>query len=713
MKKRLNTDKIIFNKFVFLAILLFFVIIIYRMFILSVSSKVDGIDIQAFASNRNTRKDTIFAQRGALYDKDGELLAQTINSYTVIAFLDPGRSEGFKTPRHVVDKEKTAEKLSEIINMSKESILLLLNKNAYQVELGPGGRGITELTKSKITDLNIPGISFISTYKRYYPNGDFLSYVLGYVQTKDSGEMLGEMGIESYYNGVLKGENGHFEYQQDLNGYKIPNTPEIKKESVEGVDIYLTIDSNIQFFAEKLTKEAAKNYSPEWIVTVVADAKTGAILASTSTPSFDPNIKNIDNYLNPLVSYSFEPGSTMKTYTYMATMEKGVYNGNEKFLSGVTSFGGENVIYDWVPKGWGSITYDVGYALSANSGVSNLTKKYINGPELRTYYEKLGFGSKTGITLPGELSGALNFNYPIEVANASFGQGILTTPIQNIKALTAISNDGVLLKPYIIKKIVNSSTGNIEFEGSKEELGKVASASTIKKIKQLMHDTVNLTPDISTGYAYKIDGFDIIGKTGTAQYTNETSGEYYFDGVSYIRSFAGMFPKDNPEVIIYVAMKKPYGGNTGVINIVKPLIKDIANYKGMFKEQEESTEISSFNVPNMLNKKITEVNSILEKKTENIIIIGDGDEVISQYPKANTSVTTLDKIFIITNSKELNIPKLLGWSLKDVITLSNLLNIELEYTGTGFVYEQDISEKKIIVKLKSDIVDDLVKEDIT
>ena len=214
-----------------------------------------------FVSSRNTRKKVVYAKRGTIYDVTGNTLAQTVNSYTVIAYLSESRSEGFKNPQHVVDKEKTAKELSPILGMSEESILLLLNRNAYQVELGPGGRGISELKKEQIQELDLPGISFISSYKRYYQNDDFSSYILGYVRATDDGELIGEMGIESYYNDMLKGEDGYTIYQQDINGYKMPNTREEKKESVDGVDIYLTIDSNIQFFTEKYVKEACKEYN--------------------------------------------------------------------------------------------------------------------------------------------------------------------------------------------------------------------------------------------------------------------------------------------------------------------------------------------------------------------------------------------------------------------------------------------------------------------
>ena len=182
MKK--SMVKIHISKFVFLGGLLLFCIIIGRLVFLNLSPKVDGINLKEFAKNRNTTKQILYASRGTIYDKNEEVLAETVDSYTVIAYLDSSRSKNSTKPRHVVDKEDTANKLSPLINMTPERILELLNQNdLYQVELGPGGRGLSELQKESIEKLNLPGIDFIASSKRYYPNLDFASYILGYVVT--------------------------------------------------------------------------------------------------------------------------------------------------------------------------------------------------------------------------------------------------------------------------------------------------------------------------------------------------------------------------------------------------------------------------------------------------------------------------------------------------------------------------------------------------
>jgi len=716
MKRKVNVNKIKLNKLVLMFIFLFFIIVIGRLSFLALAKEIDDINIKQFVSNRNTRKKTIYAKRGTIYDSVGNPLAQTVNSYTVIAYLSPSRSEGFKTPQHVVDKEYTAELLSPIIGMSEEAILYLLNKNLYQVELGPGGRDITELKKEQIDDLNLPGISFISSYKRYYQNDDFASYILGYVKTTDDGELIGEMGVEAYYNDMLSGEDGYVVYQQDAYGYKLPNTREDVKESVDGVDVYLTIDSNIQFFVEKYTKEAYEKYNPEWAITVVADAKTGAILGSTSYPSFNPNIKNITNWLNPLVSFSYEPGSTMKTFTYMAAMEEGVYNGSDTFESGSIKFG-KNEIFDWKPDGFGEITYDEGFLLSSNVAISNITKNHFTADKLREYFEKFGFGSKTGIKLPNELAGTLNFKYEIDVANAGFGQGITITPVQMIQALTMIANDGVMLKPYIVDKIVDSNS-EIVFQGEREELGKKVSTDTINNIKELLYGVIYNDLYYSTAAGFKMEGYDLIGKTGTAQYVNEKTGAYFYDNINYIRSFSGLFPKDNPEIIIYTLTKKTESAK-GIQNIVKGLVKDIANYKSIFNPNIK-VDATTYKIDNYLNKNISEVRKDLENKFSEVVVIGNGDKIIKQYPEVNTNLSINEKVYLVTNGDEITIPDMSNFSKREVSTYCTITNIKCEIIGNGFVYEQSIEENTILkndetitIKLKTYIQnkDEQNKED--
>lgn len=686
-KKRINKVQII----IFISFFLLFVIIIGRLIYLNLAKEIDGINLSEFAKNRNTKKETLYATRGSIYDTNGEVLAQTVDSYNIIAYLDKSRSKNSTKPKHVVDKEMTAEKLSPILKMTKERIYELLNqKGLYQVELGPGGKGLTELEKEEIEALELPGIDFVSTSKRYYPNMDFASYTLGYVTTNDDGEMVGEMGIEQYYNDKLTGTNGSLEYQTDANGYKLvesSGSPEIKIDKIDGMDIYLTIDSNVQLVVERALNTYFDSSGAESGGIIIADAKTGKILASASRPSFDPNIKDIKNYMDPLVSTAFEPGSTMKTYTYMCAMEKGTYKGDDTYMSGTMKIG-DYTIKDWNNYGWGEVSYDYGYLQSSNIGIANLVQKYITRDDLLSYFKKLGFGSKTGIELPGEVSGKISFKYDIEVATAGFGQGITTTPIQHIKALTSISNDGYLLSPTIVEKIVNSNTGKVVYQNKTKKGTKVASTDTVNKIKDLMYNVVN---GEGTGTSYHLDGYDIIGKTGTAEYVSSGS---YTKG-SYIKSFEGMYPKDNPKYIFYIYLDK--SSTNTMPDMIKSIIQDVETYYNITKINSNS--VSSYTMPNFLNNNVDTVKNTLDISGISYEVIGDGNKIINQYPLSGLTVS--GKVFLVTNSNNINIPNIVGYSRKDAVNLAKLLNLEYSIEGNGFVtsYTLDVDENGKIVKL--------------
>lgn len=678
-----------FPKKVFVIFLVFIFIIFLQYAYVSLSPKVYGIDMDQFASNRYTVSSTLKAKRGNIYDTTGNLLALNVSSYTVIAYLSESRTGSSSTPLHVVDKEATADALAPVLGMSKESLLNLLNKNAYQVELGPGGRGITELKKEEIEALNLSGIDFIEDQKRYYPNGDFASYIIGYAKKQDDGSITGELGIESKYEDILKGTDGSTKYQQDRYGYKIPDTPETTVDPENGADIYLTIDSGIQRFLEDAVKANTEEYNPEWTILTVMDAKSGKILGSATNPSYNPNLLNMKSYENPLVTYAYEPGSTMKIYTYMCAMEKGTYNGDATYLSGKYDIG-ENTVQDWNGKGWGYITYDLGFEYSSNVAVVNLVNSAINKTDLKECFQKYGFGEKTGIELSRELSGSLNFYYPIEVATASFGQGIATTPIQNLQALSIIANNGKMVKPKIIEKIVNPNTGKTEYEYKLDISEQLVQESTVNKIKELMSNVINGNHQDTTGYYFKVEGADLIGKTGTSQYYDSESG-YSTGKNNYVYSFAGMFPKDDPEIIIYASYKNPtWSKNVGLSKMIKSVVKDIAKYHDVGTYNEQNKEGSKYIVESFINKNVEEVRTKLNSYNIKMISVGNGDKIIKQSSIVGSSAVSGDTIIVITNDSNYTMPNVVGWSRKEIISLCNVLGISYEFEGYGYANTQSI-----------------------
>ena len=685
------------NKLLVIGIVLLFGIVIAKVIYVSLCTNIDGIDIKKFALSRTTGSKTLYASRGTIYDSSGEALAENINSYTVIAYLDSSRTKSDKNPQHVVDVENTVTQLAPIIGMDENRLRSLLTRDAYQVELGPEGRGISELVKEKIEELKLPGIDFIKTSKRYYPYGSFASYIIGYAKKNDDGDIVGEMGIESYFDEELSGENGYYKYQKDAYGYKIANTPVQEKKAKNGYNIELTIDSNIQMYLENAINDLVNNYSTDWVTVTVANAKTGAIVGSASNPTFDANKLNITNYNNPLVSYTYEPGSTMKIFSFASSIEEGLYNGNDTYNSGKIVVD-DYEIKDWNDKGWGTITYDVGFTYSSNVAATLLAQK-LGKEKLLDYYTDLGFGQKTGIELLGEMKGKVNFMYASELAAASYGQGITITPIQMIQALTCLTNGGTTLKPYVVNKITDQD-GKAIFSSKREELKKVYKEETINKITELMDLTVNGEDGLATGKVYHTDQVRLIGKTGTAQYIS--SDGTYTSGTKNIRSFAGIFPKDNPEYIIYVAVKDLEGTSSAMGSITKSVVESIAKYKNLSERETNKDETKYITLKNYLNKDINEAKNNISSLGLNPIVIGDGNIVTYQYPQKNKNIIINSKVFLQTNSDKKIMIDINNWTKTEVVSLLNFMKVDYEINGTGKVVGfnipvgSEINEKLII-----------------
>ena len=687
---------------VFLVFLVIIIIIFSRYCFIALSPSINGRNIQTFASNRNTVSKVLKANRGTIYDNSGNILANNVTSYTLIAYLDKSRSTKTQI-NHVKDIDKTAEALAPILGTDAENLRQIMQKGKdqgkYQVEFGTVGRNLSELKKAEIKKLNLPGIDLEESYSRYYPNGDFASYIVGYAKSNEytdkTGKLVttidGELGIESKFNDELKGTDGYQRYQQDRFGYKIPDTKEEKIDAIDGNNIYLTIDSGIQRFVETEIKAIESEYEPEWVLIEVMDAKTGDILASSASPSFNPNIRDIKSYENPLVTKVFEPGSTMKIYTYMCAIEKGTYNGADTFKSGSIQIA-DATIRDWNNVGWGDITFDKGFEYSSNVGVSTMVNEFINGDDLKACFKKYGFGQPTGIDMSKESSGNLGFKYPVEIANAAFGQGINTTDVQHLKALSMIANDGREVTPHVVKKIVNPNTGKTVYKRKVEKTNRLIKQETVDKIKDLMYNVVNSDDPEATGKRYKIDGFDVIGKTGTSQIYNEKTGGYLTGDNAYIYSFAGMYPKDDPQIIIYAAVRRPNVGSSSVLSgSITRLMQNIAKYKNMFTSvTQNNSSVTSVTLDSYTNKYTKDVAASLATSNIQTVIIGNGDKIISQYPNAGEKVLSYDKVFLITNGGEGIMPDLTGYTRSEAIYLMKALNINYELTDYGHVTNQSI-----------------------
>ena len=680
MKKRV-TIKI--SKFIILVVAFLFVAIICKLSYVVLSDKVDGINLKDKSASISTVKKTLYADRGNIYDINGEELASTVNSYTVIAYLNSNKT-------NVSDKEKTAKELAPILNMTEEKLIELLNKKLYQVELRPGGYGITEVVKARIEKLELPGIDFIkNSKKRYYNKSTFASYIIGYAKVLDDGKISGELGIEGYYDDILSGTNGYTKYlKYTSSNYKIPNTNEDTKKAKDGSDIYLTIDSSIQLIAEKAVSSMKEKFNTDWAVFTVMDAKTGAIVASATNPNFNPNDTNtIKEYMNPLLSYQYEPGSVMKVFSFASSMEEGKYDGEETFKSGSYTLDDGTVIRDSERKGWGTISFDEGFARSSNVAATTLAL-LLGVDKLSEYYNNLGFGKKTGIELSNEAIGDIEMVYQSELATASFGQGVSVTAIQMLQALSAMTNDGTVIKPYIVDKVVDQN-GNITYQGERQVVKKVYSTNTVNKMHEIMKKVIDINK------YWQVNNVSIMGKTGTAQIASPKGG-YLTGTYDYIKSFAGIFPADDPKYIVYVAGKKPETNLGSWAKVITTAIEEIASYAKLTESKSDADPSKIITLDNYISKYLDTTLEELKNKKIDVIILGNGKYIINQYPLKNKTLLSGEKLFLLTNDKEIKMENLKGWSLSEVKTYCNLIGLKLEYNGYGYVINQSIEENAIL-----------------
>ena len=686
----------------FFIVLLFFVFAFRVVYLCMTNYMVGNSTITAFIAARNTKEEVIMPKRGSIIDTNGNVLAEDVASYTVIAYLSERRSEGSKKPLHVVDINATAEKLSPYLNMDIGVLKTLLSKDAYQVELGPGGRNLSQIQMEEIRSLNLPGIDFIASTKRYYPNGDFASYVVGYTinNADDDGNIWknGQLGVEEYFNEDLTGTSGYVTYERDRRGYKIANGREYVEEADDGDDVYLTIDSNIQLFTENAVKKMAGTSEAEWGFMIVADADTGAILSYATAPSFDPNVKNITNYIDLMTGVAYEPGSTMKIFSHLCAIDSGNYDGESTYESGSIVFeaddGSKTTVRDWNKRGWGNITYDYGFAMSSNVGAAGLLRSgMISKKELKACYSAYGFGTTTGFSLEREVAGQIKFKYDIDAAAATFGQAITITPIQMIQALTAISNDGKLLKPYLVSKIVDTDTGELSYEATTEVVDVVADASSVSKVKELMKSVVCNDSKMCTGSLYYMEDYPIMGKTGTAQIYDSSTGTYMKGGSDYIYSFAGLYPADSPEIIIYTALKRPKDETNYVAPAVRDVVVNTSKYLNIVTSNV-SNEI--YELKSYINKETEVVKNELQNNGMRVYVLGNGGRVVNQYPSIGSEMYPNSVVTLLTDSYDKTMPNLVGLSYKDVINIMKLMGVKYNLNGNGYVVNQSVPEGTIV-----------------
>ncbi|EFQ48307.1 penicillin-binding transpeptidase domain-containing protein [Lactobacillus iners] len=674
-----------------------FLLFVGRFLYLSISKTIAGENISERVSNLYKRDEILKSVRGAIYDNSGNVIAEDSHSFTLYAILDKSSLDYKGKPMYVVDKEKTAEKLSTVIPLSEKKILKYLHPKhkAYQVEFGTAGSGISLATKKKIMAMHLPGIHFDETPSRLYPNGRFASHIIGIAQPFNdkkthSINLIGTMGIEKYFNKVLSGKDGRRIALVDAGEYQLPGGQHSYKAPINGNNIYLTIDSQLQIYLENLLDAVQNKYKPKALTAIVEDVKTGKIRAASQRPTFDPATRKglNDNWRNILVQDSYEPGSVFKILSITAAIQEGKYNPKEYYRSGSITFNG-STIHDWNYTGWGAIPFEQAFPRSSNVGMSILVNR-LGRHTWRRYLDNYHIGKKTNITLPDENSGLINIHSQIDQAVTSFGQGINVNALQMMQVYSALANSGQMLKPQLVEKIVSSS-GKVIKRYKKIKVGKpVYSQETAQTTLKLMRDVVE--KEYGTGMTYKIPGKSIAVKTGTAQIAG-IHGGYLKGDRNYLFSVVGLTPADNPRYCIYITMKQPQIMSDPPETIMSLIFKPLINRVSVSSKVDIMGE--QITIPSVKGQSREQAVRLLEKMGLYVETIGSGNKVEAQSILANTKVNPNSKIIIFTGGI-IRCPNMKGWTIKQVTQFANISKVKVEVLGKGKVYKQSSIPRSIL-----------------
>src|SRR5690625_1021880 len=693
-----------------------FLILSGRFLYIQASGEVNNVSLEEWAKQKRTSSYSLHAERGKILDNNGMTLAYDQPTYRLYAVVDEAFSENQKNPQHVTDPEETAEQLAEVLDADTKDFLTNLEagikNDKTQVEFGKQGKGLSQQQKDEITNLKLPGINFTKEAMRYYPNGMFASRILGFAKETevedDEGQVFREIngvtGIEEEKNDFLKGKNGYISYERDKYNKKLLDPNEVIKKPEDGNDVYLTIDQKVQTLLEDVMTQVEDQYNSSRISAIVMNAKTGEIIAMGNRPSYNPNNPvDVENWYNDAISMPFEPGSTMKMFTWASAIEEGVYNGAETFKSGSYRINEQvQPVNDHNGgEGWGTISFDEGFIRSSNVAAARLLWEKMDSETYLDYLKAFDFDEKTNIDLPGEAEGKISYTYPRDKLSTTFGQGTTLTPIQQVKAASAIANKGEMLQPHVIKKIVDSNTGDVIKENQPKVVGEPISEETSLQVLDLMESVV--TDKNGTGKMFALDNYSVAGKTGTSQIPGPDGG--YLQGMgNNIFSFLGMAPHDDPQLIMYVAVKQPdlemedgyVEGSAPVSFMFKNVMENSLRYLNIEPDKEAKNETKEINVPEMDGKKVKTIKKELENQEMNVTVVGSGDIITGSNVRKGEKLLANDRVILLTD--KLTMPNVEGWSSRDILQLANLLELDINIEGNGFVVSQSIEENKSIKK---------------
>lgn len=589
--------------------------------------------------NRNIKFEP---KRGRILDRNGKELVSNISVPSVVAI-----------PVQVKDPHDTAKKLAVVLGQQEETVYKAITKR-QSIERVPGGRKISPEKARQIQDLNLPGIFVVEDSQRFYPNGTMAAHLFGFTGIDNQGLT----GLERIYDPFLKGTQGHISYLSDARGQAMQGGSEEYVPPVDGMDMYLTIDSSIQSFIERELDQAMVAYQPDDVLAIAMNPKTGEILGMGSRPTYDPaRYRDYPSEVynrNLPIWKTYEPGSTFKIVTLAAALNEGEVKLEESFFDpGYIMVAGKR-LRCWKRQGHGQETMLEVVENSCNPGFVTMGQR-LQKERLFDYIKKFGFGEKTGIDLIGEENGLLfsmNRIGPVELGTTSFGQGVSVTPIQQMAAVSAAINGGKLMKPYVAKEWRDSVTNDIVGRTLPTEVRQVITPETSAKVRYALESVVAK----GTGRNAYIEGYRVGGKTGTAQ---KVRNGRYVNG-EYIVSFIGFAPADDPQIVVYFAVDNPkalaFGGLIAAPS-VKNIMESSLQYLGVPKrkdgiEREINRALGDkryIEVPEMVGLSMREI--VTAYDTLPLVVEGKGTHVIQQAPQAGEKIEEGSKIRIYLGDK--------------------------------------------------------------
>jgi len=616
-------------------IFIFFVLVLLRIGYVQV---VKGTVFVERAYNLWTRNIPVSGRRGRILDRNGKLIVGNTLAPTISII-----------PRQVEDKEIAARKVAQILDIPLEKITSHFNKNVSVEIIKPEGKNITLEQARAIVDANLPGVYISSDVVRYYPYGNYLSHVLGIVGI----DLQGITGLEYIYDDYLMGNFGSSNIFTDAHGNKIPGLDGNYSSPSRGIDLYLTIDIDVQIVLERVLDNAVAQYDPDEVFGLIMHPQTSEIIAMASRPNFDlVNYQDYDQEVfnrNLPIWKSFEPGSTFKYVTFAAGINEGVFDVEDTFYDPGYAIVDGVRIRDWKAGGHGQETYWEVIQNSCNPGFVEIGLR-LGKERLFDYIDRFGYGKKTGVDLLGESSGIVfnpdNINN-VEVATSAFGQGNSATPIQVVNGASAAVNGGKLNTPYILKGFGIDNT--IIYQNDTKFIRRVITAETSEIVSEALERVVAL----GTGRGAYIEGYRVGGKTGTAQIAED--GRYLQN--QYILSFLGIAPMNDPQLATYIAITKPksaiqYGGV-----IVGPMVKEVIAESLTILGIERQEGGIPLAPRYWVDKAMYKVEDYIGLKRGlvtyhpfyRIRVEGNGDTIVAQIPEPGELIAQDDFVILYTN----------------------------------------------------------------